>query len=140
VARRREGDWFAVPLGGAGYAVGLVARAPKRSDVLFGYFFGPLRSELPSADADVARLTPDDAVLVTRFLDRAVESEAWPTFASTQDRRRDAWPMPEFFMNLMAEVTGEYVVSRYSEDNPGTWLGDRTLASAVEAASYPVDA
>jgi hypothetical protein len=72
VARRREGDWFAFPLGDAGYAVGLIARAPKRGDVLFGYFFGPLRSELPSA-MDVESLTPSDAVLLLRFFDEASE-------------------------------------------------------------------
>lgn len=49
MARRKlnykEGDWFAVPLGGAGYALGLVARVGRRG-VTFGYFFGPRRVTL----------------------------------------------------------------------------------------------
>jgi len=37
-----EGDWFAVPLRGGGFAAGVIARAmPRKEGVLLGYFFGP---------------------------------------------------------------------------------------------------
>jgi hypothetical protein len=61
----REGDWFAVPLRGGGFGLGLIARA-NPGGVLLGYFFGPLRSEVPKLE-DVASLRPGDAVLVRKF-------------------------------------------------------------------------
>ncbi len=130
MARRREGDWFAVPLGEAGYAVGLIARAPKRGDVLFGYFFGPLRAELPAAD-DLHDLKPEDALLVSRFRDEAIESGAWPILGSTSAWQRDVWPLPELDNADHAELTGEHVVRRYSEDDAASSLGARTLASVA---------
>jgi Immunity protein 26 len=138
VARRREGDWFAVPLGEAGYAVGLVARAPKRGDVVFGYFFGPLRAEIPSVEA-LGGLTPNDAILVTRFFDFAIESGEWLTLGSRTCWERTAWPLPELRRTFGAELTGEHLVDRYSDDNPGKWLGSWALATEAEAATYLTD-
>lgn len=136
MARRREGDWFAVPLGEAGYAVGLVARAAKRGDTLFGYFFGPLRAELPSME-EFDGLTPSDAVLVTRFEDEALESGDWPILASTDAWERDAWPMPEFHMPATQALTGESFAVRYSEDAPHRYMGHRPIALHEERAFPP---
>ncbi|GAB3682864.1 hypothetical protein GCM10028814_20400 [Angustibacter aerolatus] len=54
--RYGPGSWFAVPLRTEGFAVGLVARGPRRLGVC-GYFFGPRRADVPEAH-ELSGLTP----------------------------------------------------------------------------------
>lgn len=137
VPRRREGDWFAIPLAASGYAVGLVARAPRRGDTLFGYFFGPIRSDLPPAE-ELRAYARGDAICVARFEDDALVDGRWPILVSPDNWQRSAWPMPEFHMPLMQELAGESVAVRYSEDDPDLFVGQRPI-SREEEADYPPD-
>lgn len=133
--RRREGDWFAVPLAASAHAAGLVARAARGSTV-FGYFFGPFR-RAPSV-AELRTLAPPDAILLTRFFDEALGSGRWPILGSSEDWQRATWPMPEFHVLDSQALTGASFAWRYSEDNPARLVGRRQIA-AEEEASYPAD-
>jgi len=63
VARKnyREGTWFAVPLPGGGYALGIVARANPKG-VLVGYFFAQRNPVVPSLDG-VSTASPTECYL-----------------------------------------------------------------------------
>ena len=94
-----EGDWFAVPLGQGGYALGIIARTSQLG-VLLGYFFGPRRTELPTLD-DVTGLRPDAAVWITRFTDHGLRGRRrsgilWPILGRLADWDRSTWPLPVF--------------------------------------------
>jgi hypothetical protein len=68
----REGDWFAVPLHGGGFAAVIIARAmPRKEGVLLGYFFGPRRADVPAL-GELSALSTSDAVLVERFGDLSI--------------------------------------------------------------------
>jgi hypothetical protein len=133
--KRREGDWFVIPLAAGGHAVGLVARAPDRGATLFGYFFGPIRTEVPGS-GDVAGYRPEDAVRLCRFLDHPLVSGEWPIIATTEGWDRGAWPMPEFRNRLSETLLGESRVVMYAEDDPSRYVHHRTV-SAEEAARCP---
>ena len=133
--RRNEGDWFAIPLAAGGYAVGLVARAPRRGHTLFGYFFGPIRPSQPG-QADVAAYRPDDAIRVCRFLDYPLVTGRWPIIARTEEWDRLAWPMLEFHVPDSEELLGEAVVVAFADDNPGRFVSQRAIP-ASEASRYP---
>jgi hypothetical protein len=135
--RRREGDWFAVPLVAGGYAAGLVARAPRRGDTLFGYFFGPIQSKLPE-QSDVAVYRPEDAIRMARFLDQPLVSGRWPIIAATDVWDRTAWPMPEFYVPDSEVFVGEPLVVAFAEDNPSRFVHQRTISSE-ETSRYPPD-
>jgi hypothetical protein len=94
-----EGDWFAVPLGQGGYALGIIARTSPLG-VLLGYFFGPRQAELPTLD-DAEALRADKAVWITRFTDRGLRDRRrsgrqWPVLGRLADWDRKRWPMPAF--------------------------------------------
>jgi hypothetical protein len=95
----REGDWFAVPLGQGGYALGVVARTSTMG-VLLGYFFAPRRAELPTLE-DVSTLAAEKAIWITRLDDRGLRGRSqsgreWPIIGRLADWDRKAWPMPVF--------------------------------------------
>jgi immunity protein 26 of polymorphic toxin system len=133
----REGDWFAVPLASSLYVLGLVARAPKRGQTLFGYFFGPLQTQIPQPESLVV-YRPSDALRACRFRDDALRSARWPIIASVSDWDRTAWPMPDFHVPFTHEVTGESWAVTYSEDNPDRSIRRRRI-SFEEEADYPQD-
>lgn len=67
--RRREGDWFAIPLAAAQLAVGLVVLgALRRGKTLFGCFFGPIRTAFPES-ARIAEYGPGGAERACRSFD-----------------------------------------------------------------------
>jgi hypothetical protein len=90
-----EGQWFAVPLGHGGYAVGVIVRGQYKTKGGLGYFFGPKRDTLPM-DADTQYLHPADAVLITWFGDLGIIEGEWPLLHSTRPFHREAWPVPKF--------------------------------------------
>jgi hypothetical protein len=124
--RYREGDWFAVPLRGGGFAVGLVARMGPRGKILLGYFFGPARAT-PPALGDVAALSPADAVLTARFGDLSLFRGEWPVLGSLPGWQAAAWPLPAF--QRIDSLRGYADRIRYAEDDP-----------AREVACEPLDA
>jgi hypothetical protein len=90
----REGDWFAVPLRDGGYALGVAARVEGRGGVL-GYFFGPRRRQVPTAE-DTRELSAAGAILVQKFGDPGLLNGTWPILPRTTDWNRNDWPMPAF--------------------------------------------
>jgi hypothetical protein len=90
----REGDFFAVPLDGGGYAIGVLARADGRG-CLLGYFFGPRRSELPGAEG-VCALAPEDAARVMLVGDTGLLDGRWPIVHRPERWDRGRWPVPAF--------------------------------------------
>jgi hypothetical protein len=116
-----EGDWFAVPLGQGGYALGIIARTSQLG-VLLGYFFGPRRAELPTLD-DVTGLRPDAAVWITRFTDHGLRGRrrsgiVWPILGRLDDWDRSAWPLPVFAR--LDSRTGHAFRVYYGGDDPGS--------------------
>lgn len=116
----REGDWFAVPLPGGGYAVGVIARSNPRA-ALLGYFFGPRRAEVPSI-ASATGLTARDAVLVGRFSYLSIRRGEWPLLGQQPGWDRVEWPMPVMIRH--EEITGRVLRVYYDDDDPGKRLKD----------------
>lgn len=135
-ARPREGDWFAVPLDVGGFGVGLVARVPRRGDTLLGYFFGPIRVQLPTAD-EIDAYTSRNAARICRFLDEALRSGRWPLIERADDWRREDWPLPEFYDAELEEVFGHGFGMTYSEEDLDQLLGQREVPVAEGAGMPP---
>lgn len=131
----REGDWFAVPLRSHGFGVGIVARSPKRSGVLFGYFFGPARSTVPSLD-EVKELRPSDAILVDMFGDLELLKGNWTVIGNQEPWDRTVWPMVDF--GRIDEKSGRARRIEYTDDGEND--EEREVAcSLAEAAALPRD-
>ena len=91
----REGTWFAVPLTGAGFGVGVVARTGAKGKTILGYFFGPRRASVPTL-ANVKDLKPINAVLRIRVGDLGLIRGEWPIIGQSEPWQRSEWPMPDF--------------------------------------------
>ena len=113
-----EGDWFAVPLRAGGYAVGLVARASRTGGILLGYFFGPLRPQMPTLH-DVKNHRQTDAVMVARFGDLGIINCEWQVLGHEQWNKSD-WPMPRFARKDV--ISGRISLVEYDENDPGREL------------------
>jgi hypothetical protein len=111
-----EGDVFAVPLGGGGYAVGVVARMNGRGAVL-GYFFEQ-RYELAPTLAGVGELDAVDNALIAIFGDLGLIRGKWPVLGRLPGWRRQEWPMPAFGRH--EQVTGRYFRVEYDDDDPSS--------------------
>ncbi len=130
----REGDWFAVPLQDAGFAVGLIARA-NPGGVLLGYFFGPRRSGVPAL-GEVTGLRPGDAVLVRKFGHLGIAQGKWPLLGRADDWDRREWPTPAFVR--YEELTGRSFRVIYDDDDPNKVLREELVAPG-EAEQGPKD-
>jgi len=118
----QEGQFFLLPVERGQYAVGLIARAPKRGGVLLGYFFGPRRNS-PPMDAWLNALHPQQAAFVCRFKDAALFRGEWRLLCNPQGFERANWPMPAFhrFDSSVTHVPGGSAVTdwrvEYADDN-----------------------
>jgi hypothetical protein len=130
----REGDWFAVPLRGGGFAVGLIARA-NPGGVLLGYFFGPRRSEAPARE-DLAALRPGDAVLVRKFGHLGIVQGKWPLLGQLDGWDRRDWPTPVFVR--YEELTGRSFRVFYDDDDPNRVLREEQISPGM-AEQAPKD-
>lgn len=130
----QESDWFAIPLIGGGFAVGVIARAPKDGKVLFGYFFGLMQDEMPSLEA-VSRFSPGKSILLTKFGDYSLYHGEWRVIGRQAGWNRSLWPMPCF---SRIDEKGKAVKVQYSEDDPTICVRE-TPCSAKEAKKYPED-
>ena len=131
-----EGDWFAVPLQGGGFAAGIIARTmPQKEGVLLGYFFGPKRDEVPTPD-DLRGLSASDAVLVERFGDLGVVQGTWPLLGHINGWDRNAWPTPPF--GRFEELTGRAFKVIYDDADPNR-LHCEEQVDRSELADMPKD-
>jgi hypothetical protein len=89
----KQGTYFAVPLRGGGYGIGVVARAKKAC--ILGYFFGPRREFIPKLD-EVLMLEPNSAVSVLRVGDLGLVKGEWPIIGEAKSWKQENWPMPVF--------------------------------------------
>ncbi len=132
----REGDWFAVPLRGGGFAAGIIARAmPRKEGVLLGYFFGPRRDRVPTLD-ELNGLPPSDAALVERFGDLGILDGTWPLVGRADKWDRSAWPTPAF--GRFEELTGRAFKLIYDDADPNRLLREERIDPS-ELASMPKD-
>lgn len=90
-----EGDCFALPLSGGGFARGVVARQPPRSPVMLAYFFPPRLATLRDALID-GQLTLGKQVLIERCGNGSIKNGHWPTLGKLPSFDRLAWPIPLF--------------------------------------------
>jgi hypothetical protein len=136
-AAYQEGDWFGVPLGIGGYAVGLIARMKKGrgSKSIFGYFFGPRREALPTVE-ELKELSPDDAIFLCRFGDLGLHEGSWPVIGSQPDWDRSKWPMPPFVRIQLISGIGYKVI--YDDGNPEKMISE-TKCDPSEADTHPGD-
>lgn len=88
----QEGDGFAVPLVGGGFARGVVARMNGRGMVL-AFFFGP---SLPSVPDSWEIPKPEGACLVLFASDLGLLDGKWQRIGSTKGFVKAAWPIPAF--------------------------------------------
>lgn len=124
-----EGDWFAVPLQGGGYALGLIARMKPNSSGLLGYFFGPRYSEIPKLAA-AAQLHSTDAIERLIFGDLDLLERNWPVLGALPGWNRQQWPLPSFAGRDL--VSGRPHIRTYDEDSlemvSERWVRDADIA------------
>ncbi|HEX5595805.1 MAG TPA: Imm26 family immunity protein [Micromonosporaceae bacterium] len=115
----REGTVFAVPLKTGRYALGVVTRHGP-SAVTVGYFFGPPLDTFPALPK---RLEPAEAVLVARFGDLPLVSEAWEVLGTLPEWDRSAWPSASFLRH--ADSPGRSDVVVYDDNDPAVVVDER---------------
>lgn len=111
-----EGTWFAVPLVGGGFGVGIVARAAPKGKIMLAYFFGPKRSAPPTL-AEVEGLKARDAVLRIMVGDLGLIRGEWPIVGQSSCWRRSEWPMPAFVLREGFGHGRRWLVC-YADDDP----------------------
>ena len=87
-----EGDWFSIPLGSGGFALGLIARSDGKGR-LFCYFFGPRRPNPPKFE-ETTGLKPSDAILHTLCNDLGLIKKHWRFIGRDPVWDRFDWPIP----------------------------------------------
>ena len=125
----REGDCFAVPLREGGFGVGVVARMSPRGKILFGCFFGPARPAPPTV-AELAGLSPHDAILVARFGDLALFKSEWPVLGQLPGWDRAHWPLPPF--QRVESLRGTAQLITYADHDPAQEIRAERLAQPRE--------
>jgi hypothetical protein len=117
----KEGDVFAVPLRNGGFALGLVARKARVGKVLLGYFWGPVRTQVPTPE-DLPMLYPQDALFVKMFSDLNLVNKNWPIISSIVAWNREHWPMPKFIRRSLLSKHAWLVT--YADDDPNRIINE----------------
>lgn len=131
----QEGQFFLLPVERGQFAVGLIARAPRRGGVLLGYFFGPRRQLEPSNEWLFAR-TPQQSILVGRFKDSPIFRGEWRLLSVMPNFSRAVWPVPAFhrFEGSVTYVPGASTVTdwrvEYSDENMVTPVNEKPAEGA----------
>ena len=129
----KEGDWFAVPLA-HGFALGLVARKPKRGPVVLGYFFGPRRKQLPDS-SELQQVKAEQANMICRVKDGGLHRGLWRIIGHHPHWRRKDWPMPAF--HRKEGLSGRGLRAEYDGDDLTT--PTREVEAGVTDLSLPED-
>lgn len=132
----REGDWCAVPLSPNGFAIGVLARV-SRAGTIFGYFFGPRHSSVPSLEETLG-LEPGSSALAIVFSDRGLRDGRWVIMGQPGIWDRGRWPMP-FFVTKDSASHEPKMLIKCSEDDPIRVLSIERITSHPGAyADLPV--
>jgi hypothetical protein len=123
----KVGDWFAVPLTGGGFGLGLVARA-NPGGVVLGYFFGPRRESTPSL-AECCNLRENTATMVQMFGDLGLRQGRWPILGRCDSWDPSQWPMPIFIR--YEELTGRSFRVIYDDNDPNRVLREEQVTPGV---------
>ena len=120
----REGEWYAIPIEGGGFARGLVARTSSTDEFFLGYFFGPLIEDLPTLDSATG-LRAQDAVLVV--LVNYFGERPWQLLGQLPAWDRYQWPIPAFgryfdFEAPKRDLRLDYVEDDLDSEPAGTWV------------------
>lgn len=130
----KEGDSFAVPLPGGGWAIAVIARIAPGGRVAVGHFFGPRLPELPAVGS--LTLQPHDSILTARFGDLGIVQGKWKVLGNLRSFRREQWPMPVFHRKV--PHTGQSLRVSYKDENPNS-IPDEVTISEPEARRLPED-
>jgi hypothetical protein len=130
----KEGDWFAVPLNGGGYALGRIARIGSRGGVLLGYFFRPRHGHLPTSGSTF-NLKPQDAILVSHFTDSGLIDTSWPIISRDSSYNRADWSSTEFGHIDIVDPNKAYR-RIYDDNDPFTMIKEEPV-SVAEATLLP---
>jgi hypothetical protein len=103
-----RGDWFLVPLPASQPYIGRIVAG--KAPILFGYFFAPM-GDRPSAQ-DLARISPNSAVLRAKFGDLGLLEGRWQVIAS--DQLDPEWTLPP--LRRIDVVSGEAYLVTYGDD------------------------
>jgi hypothetical protein len=103
--------------------VGVIARANPKA-ALLGYFFGPVRSAVPTLN-DVADLKPADAVLIRKFGHLGIVQGRWPLIGRIDGWDRREWPTPVFVR--YEELTGRSFRAIYDDNDPNRVLREEQV-------------
>ncbi len=128
----REGTWFAVPLEGGGFGVGVVARSAPKGRIILAYLFGPKRGTVPTL-TQVEALIARDAVLSIRVSDLGLIQRAWPIIGQSSFWQRSYWPMPIF---IRREGSMAWLVY-YADDNPNSRVAEEP--APLQASDLAMD-
>jgi hypothetical protein len=110
-----EGSVFLVPLGGGGFARGIVARVPLRAGkILLGYFFGPKVHAI--SDVMYDDLEPKQAILCVRFGDLGLINGTWSVLGILPSWQRANWPFPDFVRREL--LTNRAYLVHYVDTDP----------------------
>lgn len=131
----REGDSFAVPLTGGGWAIAVIARIAPGGRVVVGHFFGPRLPALPAVGS-LRALQPQDSILTARFGDLGIVQGKWKPLGQLGSFKREQWPMPVFYRTV--PHTGQLLRVSYRGENPNA-IPDEVIISQQEAGRLPED-
>jgi hypothetical protein len=136
--RYNEGQWFAIPLGKGGYAIGVIVRGSYKTKGGLGYFFGPKYPNIPE-DQETWEKRPEDAVLIGKFGDLGIFDGSWPLISSTRPFSREEWPVPEFGKKDLL-IPGKGYIRRYEYNERGErTLIKQTVVDIKEIQGLPKD-
>lgn len=105
-----------IPLEDHGFALGIIARADKKSDYLLGYFF-PIRYSSPPNAETVAGLKPEDSVLIAWFSDFGIRDGEWLVLPNRRLFSRKEWPVPVFSRPNLVHPNKGFLIE-YDQEEP----------------------
>ncbi|MDR3108510.1 MAG: immunity 26/phosphotriesterase HocA family protein [Planctomycetaceae bacterium] len=129
-----EGDCFAFPLEGGGYARGIIARMNGKGKILAYYF-------LPRFDTLEKVVFENDLQAINAFYvgfsgDPGLRYQSWSVIGRVQPWDRKNWPMPVFGLVNTLSINGkEFTTSQFRCYDEKTLQWVKTETVSVELAS-----
>lgn len=106
----KEGDVFAVPLLQGGFAIGLIARNHKTSNL--GYFFAKIFTSVPN-ESDTAGISRWPVALIGQFSAIGIQEGEWPLLKTNFQFNREDWPIP--VLKMQEPISEQYFAVIYDD-------------------------